>query len=120
MEKMPFNNLEKKVIEWYVSHFPKTAVSAQLESASLKKREWTRHGYYIYFDIDHRPEPSFEKERSPLVKIPIPGPIIKSTSIDEDGGCLLWAENGFLTALEMYANGDSFAENVSDFSLVDP
>jgi hypothetical protein len=89
--------------------------SAQIESARLVKRNWTKVGFYVDFEVS--------RDASPLNlndfggHWPISGPQLRSADIQFGGGSILWGKDGRANCIEMYAHGDFFNEDVRVFEL---
>lgn len=115
-EKNQFNDLEKSVILWFESNYGDTNLIAQLEAARLKKREWTRVGFYVELEIPKNIAPVsfpiFGQENFPLK-----GPNIKSDDIEFGATTLLWGKNGYIGFIEMAAFGSFFKEHIGCFKL---
>ncbi len=111
-----FSNLEIDIFNWVKHNYNNKELISQIESAKFKKREWTKTGYFIYFEVDKN------LNKIDLINInsknwPIDGPIIKSSQIEFDGGSIIWGEDGFINCIEMYSFGDFFNENVINYEL---
>ena len=48
--KEGFNTLEQAVLEWFKNHYNNSVLSSQIDSAQFIKRDWTKAGFYVYFD----------------------------------------------------------------------
>lgn len=48
----------------------------------------------------------------------IEGPYIESPHLEAAGGSILFLEDGRLDVLELYANGDSFPESLTEYTLI--
>ena len=110
-----FNKLELAVLAWFKNHYKDKHLSAQIESAKLINREWTKVGFWIYFTVSNE---------TPQIDLndfqdhwPINGPSIQSTDIQHGGGSILWGKDGYINCIEMYAFGDYFNEQVKEFIL---
>jgi len=138
-----FNNLEKAVLEWFVTNYKDENLTAQIRSTRLKEREWTKVGFYISMEVPHdlRPIdfPGLPQIRSVIDARPISsrilskiksfvkpeikknfaldGPFIKSEDIELNGGSVLFCKDGYINYLEMYAFGHLFKEHVGNFEL---
>ena len=109
--------LERAILEWYIARYADTPIKDQLKSAKFLEREWTKVGFYVEFDVEKNPKILLAEKG---INIPINGPYLKSPSLEHGGGTLLWANDGFLNCIEMFAYGDFFPEIVSEFELVEP
>lgn len=104
------NRLEKAVLNWVSESTGNPALSAQIATASLTKREWTKVGFHIDLAVDGNCLPVD-------LSFPISGPEIES-SVIENGACsLIWGANGYIKGIELSAYGSFFGEVVSQFSL---
>lgn len=104
------NLLEQAVLNWVSEHYSNSALTAQIATATLTTREWTKIGFHIDITVD--------RSCSAVdVSFPINGPEIQSSEI-ENGACsLIWGNNGYIEAIELAAYGDYFNEVVNQFSL---
>jgi hypothetical protein len=99
------NRLEKAVLNWVSENSDNSALTAQIATATLTKREWTKVGFHIEITVDSNCS-------AVDLSFPISGPEI------EHGACsLIWGKNGYINGIELAAYGDFFGEVVSQFSL---
>jgi hypothetical protein len=110
-----FNELETAILNWFQDHYANRELSAQIESARLVKRKWTKVGFYVDFEVSRD---------ALLIDVndfgghwPINGPQLQSADIQFGGGSLLWGKDGRADCIEMYAHGDFFNEDVGVFEL---
>jgi len=79
-------------------------------SARFLKRDWTKVGFYVYFEVSKELPPvdlhSFENHW------PINGPALVSNDIQDGGGVILWGNDGYINCIELYAYGEFFNETV--------
>jgi hypothetical protein len=111
---MILNNLENAIFDWVKSKFQEPTLSKQIESLELLKREYTGCGFYLTLKVNQSApvlNEDFFKERV------IDGPYIQSSGIEDGGGSLLFIENGFISTLELYANGQRFDKDIHEFLL---
>lgn len=107
-----FNNLEKAVLQWVIEHYKDPIVTAQIQTARLVHREWTKVGFWVQLEVSKDVTPIDDTDG-----LPINGPLIHSNDIDYAGLSLLWSNGGYINEIEMAAYGDFFNEYVSDFTL---
>lgn len=106
-----FNKLERAVLDMVKELYRDPVLSAQINSARFKERKWTGVGYYTEFKVP----PSVPRLNC---KFPIMGPWLEgSTDIELGGRAILWGEDGLITTIEMWANGNHFAEDPMHFKL---
>jgi hypothetical protein len=111
------NDLENAVLTWFARNYRNPRLTAQIGAARFTKREWTRVGFYVDFEV--------AKDLPPidLAELgghwPIYGPNLSSADIEFGGSSLLWGKAGYAHCIEMVANGNYFAEQVTDFTLSD-
>jgi hypothetical protein len=110
-----FNELESAIFAWLKSHYSNGHLSAQIDSARFSYREWTKAGFYVYFDVPA--EIGALNLEDFQGHWPISGPNIQSPSVQYNGGSILWGKDGFINCLELYAFGDQFDEHVTEFTL---
>ena len=82
---------------------------------TLKKRDYTGAGFFVDFNIP-KTLPKIEPNELGDEKV-IHGPFIKSKGVEIGGGCLIFLQYGYIDCLEMYAYGDRFNEQISEFEL---
>jgi hypothetical protein len=127
LDKTQFNSLETAVLQWFAERYNDENLSAQIKAAKVKERRWTKAGFYVDLDIplDVAPTDVKNLESQEVVQggrpvrkgWPIAGPEIESEDIEDGGGSLLWGKDGRITAIEMYAYGHLFKENIANFTL---
>jgi hypothetical protein len=111
-----FNRLEIDIFEWFKEKYPLSTLANQLATAKFVSRRWTRVGFYLDFEVDNNlPRLDMAEYGG---HFPINGPGIESEDVHNNGGCLLWGKDGYADCLEMYAFGDYFKEEVTDYRLV--
>lgn len=112
MDLAKFTLLEKSILDWISEKYPDPALRSQINKAIVTKREYTGVGWFVDLEI---PEPRMLLD-SKLIS-PINGPYIRSPQIEHDGGSILFHENGIIKLLELYANGDRFDKELSQYEL---
>ena len=116
-----FNALELAVLDWYRTHYNNDRLTAQINSARLVERDWTKHGFYITFEIDKQLLALILNDFSGLnhhgARWPLIGPFIISPDIDIEAGSMLWGKDGYINCIEMFTFGDFFNEKISEFIL---
>ena len=110
-----FNELERAILEHIAKDYSIDSLTRQIHSATLKERNHTGHGFYIYFRVS-KVLPRIEAGDIGEEKV-IHGPFINSKGVDIGGGCLIFLQDGYIDCLEMYAYGDRFNEHISEFEL---
>jgi len=108
---MEYTKLERAVLDWMSEHVAIPNLRDQIQAAVPTGREYTGHGFFTTMSV-----PS---EISAVhCKSPIDGPVIDAKGIEDGGAAIVFLDDtGHLATLEMYANGDRFAETVTDFEL---
>ena len=108
--------LEAAVLNWIRNKYNDSTLSCQIEALVPSSHEYTVVGSYTHFTFP----PSIAKLNTTFFpKRVIDGPYIKSPGIEYDGGSVLFTEDGYITCLEIYANGNKFDENTEEFELFD-
>lgn len=106
-----YTKLEKAVMNWMAEMLSIPNLKKQIQAATVINREYTGVGYFIAISVP---------TNLPAIHYSsfISGPIIEATGIDCNGGAILILDHdGYLTQLELYANGDFFAEDIDSFNL---
>jgi hypothetical protein len=116
-KKNGFNPLELAILQWIKRKQDNAILSGQIDNAEFKRREWTKAGYYIYFAVPNNPQ--IGKLTDSPAHGPVHGPNIRSNQIQDGGGSILWAADGVIDCLELFAYGNSFEKEIFDFSLSD-
>ena len=110
-----FNKLEQAVINWFIEKYQDPLLSSQLNNVKLRKREWTKVGFFVWFE--------------PLTGLlpldlrnfnggwPINGPDLDADLIEFGGGSIMWGEDGYITHIEMYAFGSYFGQDIQEFTV---
>ena len=100
-----FNDLERAVLAWMIQKYENPELTAQINSAVFRRREWTEVGFYIYFDVP--------KELAPIDLGQFGGnwPIQGAVS-------MVWGTDGLANCIEMAAFGSYFNEHVREFQLL--
>jgi len=111
-----FNRLEIDIFKWFKETYPQSTLADQLTTANLVRRQWTRVGFYVDFEVDKNLSRLKMDEYGG--SFPISGPGIESEDIHYNGGCLLWGNDGYVDCLEMFAYGNFFKEEVNKYKLV--
>lgn len=108
-------NLFDNIVDWYRKN-PKVnlAVKNQLSNSELERYELSGAGIYFYIKVNKDMVKAIDD-----VSSPIDGPYIYSSYIDSNGGSLMWIENGYISNIELYANGTWVNENINSFELKD-
>jgi len=106
-----FTELETAVLKWMIDQVNIPNLKEQITAAVVTKREFTGVGSFTSLSV-----PS----ELPAIHSPSPinGPVIESEGIEYGGGAILFLDStGHITELEMYANGNRFAESITSFKL---
>jgi hypothetical protein len=110
-----FTEFELAVLHWFQTHYGNAALWAQIDAASLVRRNWTGVGVYVYLDVSTKLAPLDLAQFG--CHWPIDGPQLDSSAIEYGGGAILWGKAGFIDCIEMNAYGGYFRELVPDFNL---
>ncbi len=105
--------LEKDILEWIAAHCDDKALATQCCMATVVSREHTGVGVYVNLELPDS-APACDIVRSPM------HPYIESPQLEAGGGCVLFLENGRVSTLELYAYGDSFPDEMEEYSLHEP
>jgi hypothetical protein len=102
--------LDKEIISWIADKTDNDALSAQLASAEVSRRDYMRTGFFIYFKTAEGLVAVSESLR-PVC------PHIDSPDLMDGAGCTLFMRKGFLHYLEIYARGGFFPKSLQEFQL---
>jgi hypothetical protein len=110
--------LESKVLEWLLGGDDPVLVAlrSQFASASIRSREMTGVGFYLYFSVPANTRKLHEEfDVKPRFWF---GDVEASIDLLERGaGFVLWIEDGLLACLEGYTYDEEWPEHIGDFSL---
>lgn len=112
MDGNRFTALEKSILDWIARTSSDPALKSQINKAIPTNREYTGVGWFVDLEV---PQPSTPLDAT--FKGPINGPMVQSPQIEHSAGSILFHENGFITLLEMYALGDRFEKELSQYEL---
>jgi hypothetical protein len=113
-----FNKLELAILEWLRKNYNHRQLSAQIDTARFVKRNWTKVGFFVYFEVSKELEPIDLRDFG-TNGWPIDGPFLESEDIENGGDSIIWGKEGYLNCIEMFAYGDFFNEQVTNFELKD-
>jgi hypothetical protein len=120
LQQTTFTPLEQAVIEAICQAYPedRTALEAQLSTATLRSRENTGCGFVTYFTVDHNSGAPIGGGRLR------DGPAAKVDGVKYGMGFILWLAQGYADCLEGYTYGpdsttDTMFETVS-FEITKP
>jgi hypothetical protein len=112
-----FNEFETAIFAWFKQNYPKANLGPKLDSAKLTERQWTKVGFFVYFEVDRSlPWINLEKREGVFL---LDGPYIKSDDVDLGGSSILWGRDGYLNCLEIYAFGEYCYEEIKSFEFYD-
>ena len=111
-----FNKLEKAVLEWIEKEYNDPNLIEQIQQAKFVKRNWTKVGFYVYFEVPRNLAPL---NPNIIKSFPIGNPVIESDDIELCGTAMLWGRDGYIHSIEMVSFGNFFNENVHDFKFYD-
>ena len=103
--------LDQDILNWIGEQTGDAALSAQLQSARVKKRDYMRTGFFVYFEADEDQQ-AIESSVRPVC------PHINSPELMDGAGCSLFLRNGRLHYLEVYARGGFMPESLEDYQLM--
>ena len=106
-----FTALERALLDWIAAESGSDLLTAQLSSAALKRRDYTRTGFFIYLSAPEELAP-VEAGTRPVC------PLITSAALYDGAGCNLFLRDGRLHYLEIYARGGFLPEQLDRFELL--
>lgn len=108
---MKFTQLEQAVLDWIAEHVAAPNLAEQIRVAVPTKREYTGCGSFTTLSVPSV-LPAVESSS------PTDGPVIEAEGIDHGGAAMIFLDDeGRIRTLEMYANGEHFAEDITHFKL---
>jgi len=110
-----FADLERAILRWLGETYQDEKLTAQANAATFHRREWTKVGYCVHFNVP-RGLPRLDL-RGLSRNWPLEGPGLESQDIHHGGGTLIWGSDGYIDCIEMYSFGDHFHEEVREFKL---
>jgi len=119
MDDNSFTDLESAIVNWYISFYQDKALTEQLRGAHIVKRKWTEVGWYVDLHVPETAVPVVANELG-YGKWPIEGPQIRSSSLPQDAGVILWGKQGLVNCIEMFAYGSGFPAELGQFELIKP
>jgi hypothetical protein len=108
--------LEEAVLDRIIDKYQLPKIQDQLAGITGITREYTVVGVFVDFTLAPA-VPSIPKEQIP--SNPLSGPALRSPGIHLEGGSILFLKDGKIDCLEMYAHGDYFQKNITDFTLME-
>jgi hypothetical protein len=107
-----FNSLETALLDWIAEHSGDELLTAQVRAAELKRRDYTRTGFFVYLSVPANLTP-VDSDTRPVC------PMILSDALYDGAGCNLFLHDGRLHYLEIYARGGFLPEQLERFQLVE-
>ncbi len=106
-----YTKIERDVLDWMAEHVDVPNLATQIRAAVPIKREYTGCGSFTTLSV-----PS---DLPPIeASSPVNGPVIESEGIEYGGAAMIFLDDsGHIKTLEMYANGEHFAEAITEFKL---
>ena len=102
--------LEQEVMDWIASNSDDARLSEHIQAATVKKRDYMRTGFFIYFD----PQPGLTAIQASVRPV---CPHITSAELVDGAGCSLFLRNGQLHYLEIYSRSGFIPEKLEEFQL---
>ncbi len=112
MTSESFNPLERALLDWIAEHSGDESLAAQVRGAQLKRRDYTRTGFFVYLSIPVDFD-SVDSGTKPVC------PLILNDALYDGAGCNLFLRDGRLHYLEIYARGGFLPEQLDRFQLVE-
>ena len=95
---MNTTQLDQDILQWIARETRDAALTQQIESAAVSRRDYMRTGWFVYFDAP---------ETMPVVAEGVRPvcPRIESPQLMDGAGCSLFLRRGRLHYLEVYTRG---------------
>ena len=100
--------VDRDILQWIARETGDAALSNQLESATVRKRDYTRTGFFVYFEADAAAVPA---KAAPVC------PHLEAPGLPDGAGCDLFLRDGRLHYLEVYARGGFLPEPLEKYQL---
>ena len=113
---MKFTDIENDILTWIRERTENQPLRHQFAAARPKKREYTGVGCFVDLELP---------DDCPLVDVvqgdgrTISGPQIRSRLLECGAGSMVFVEEGRVDLLEIYAYGNSFPKNLTEYQLHD-
>lgn len=111
---MQFTAFERDVLDWYLAKCPDEGLTTQIRAAVVSRRDWTGAGFFLDLSVPAEARPVGSDISSQL-----DGPFVESPALKHGGGAVLVSHDGPLLFLEVFAYGDHFPEQLTDYRLLD-
>lgn len=102
--------LDREVLDWIASHTGSAALAAQLREPRVRRRDYMRTGFFLYFEADAG-LPAVAADVRPVC------PHIDTAETPDGAGCSLFLRNGRLHYLEVYARGGFLPPALTAYTL---
>ena len=111
---MQFTAFERNVLDWYLAKCPDEGLRTQIRAAVVSRRDRTRVGFFLDLSV-----PAEARLVGSNVSSHLDGPFVESPALEHGGGAILVSQDGRLLFLEVFAYGDHFPEQLTDYRLLD-
>jgi hypothetical protein len=105
--------LDREVLDWIGAHTGDRTLAAHIDSATVKKRDYMRTGFFVYFE-SQADLPAIDSSVRPVC------PHVTSPELMDGAGCSLFLRSGQLHYLEIYSRGGFIPEQLENFELAGP
>ncbi len=102
--------VDKAILDWIANASGDAMLAAQIAAAQVRKRDFTRTGFFVYFAAAPDLTPVEAGVRPVCPRLDAPGLI-------DGAGCDLFLRDGRLHYLEVYARGGFLPEPLDDWQL---
>lgn len=102
--------LDRAILNWVEQHTGDGALSQQISMLRVRKRDYMRTGFFIYFDLPEN-APGLPDGLKPIC------PHIVAPNLPDGAGCDLFVKAGRLHYMEIYARGGFFPPDLEQFEL---
>ncbi|MEE4186188.1 MAG: hypothetical protein V2J12_10500 [Gammaproteobacteria bacterium] len=103
--------VDRDLLDWIAAATDDPALAAQIAAAEVKKRDFLRTGFLVYFARNDAAPPV------PAGVRPV-CPHLASPELMDGAGCDLFLRDGRLHYLEVYARGGFMPEKLESYRLV--
>lgn len=109
MKKIELTNFEIQILKWIQENRP--IIADQIRKAEIIKRDYSGAGFFFTFSVPDEVTQIDQELKT------IEGPAVKSNLLPGGGNSIVFCENGYIVALEVFSYDGSFPKELNEFEL---